>query len=359
MENKPLSFKDIFTNLLVYGSSHALVDLVCAASVFSIFSKQIVDSNYFISLVILYNVLAFGLQMAIGLFSDYFKSPRLVAFLGCIFVMISAFTFLLFPIIAVVFAGVGNALFHIGGGSISLNLISKKVIAPGIFVAPGALGLFVGIFLGKTGQFIAWPFIVVLFIFSLLMFSIKKPKMDYTQEKIPKKESNYFFIILFLILLSIAIRSFIGMVMVFPWKINFDLALILTLSIVLGKGIGGFLADKFGWILVGVGALILSIPFLIFGANIPILAMIGMFLFNITMPITLVAISNILPGRPGFAFGLTCLALIIGALPAFTILKQVFGGKMYIFMIIIISALALYYALWTYYKNYNKVNLVD
>jgi hypothetical protein len=41
----------------------------------------------------------------------------------------------------------------------------------------------------------------------------------------------------------------------------------------------------------------------------------GIFLFNMTMPITLVVISNTFQGRQGFAFGLTTLALIIGALP--------------------------------------------
>jgi threonine/homoserine/homoserine lactone efflux protein len=34
-----------------------------------------------------------------------------------------------------------------------------------------------------------------------------------------------------------------------------------------------------------------------------------------TMPVTLVAIADLFPERPGFAFGLTCLALIAGALP--------------------------------------------
>lgn len=77
------------------------------------------------------------------------------------------------------------------------------------------------------------------------------------------------------------------------------------------------------------------------------------------MPITLVAISNILPGRPGFAFGLTCLALILGALPAFSGLKLLLGGQLFIFIIIVISSVALYYALQAYFKNYPEKKLVD
>jgi hypothetical protein len=40
-----------------------------------------------------------------------------------------------------------------------------------------------------------------------------------------------------------------------------------------------------------------------------------MLLFQLTMPVTLAATMALLPGRAGFAFGLTCLALVAGALP--------------------------------------------
>jgi len=352
MEYKKLSLKNISANLFVYGTTHAIVDGICAAVIFSILKNQIVSTTDFISLVILYNVLAFGLQAIFGLASDYFKSPRAVAFLGCILTGLSAITFLSFPIMAVIFAGLGNALFHIGGGSISLNLTPKKATAPGIYVAPGAIGILVGTLLGKGGQFIAWPFILILAILCLLMFVIKKPEMNYEREIVKENKFNYFEFILLLVFLSIAIRSLVGAVLVFPWKTNIDLLIILTSAVVLGKGLGGILADKFGWIRVAVGALVLSIPFLVFGVNIPYLAIIGMFLFNITMPITLVAISNILPGRPGFAFGLTCLALIFGMIPAFFSIKQVLANNWFIFSIIIISAAALFSGLYLYFKKF-------
>ncbi len=352
MENIKLSKRSIVSNLFVYGSTHAIVDAVCAGVVFSILKDEIVDASSFFILVVLYNVLAFGLQFIFGFISDYFKSPRLITLIGSIFTIISALIFTILPVLAIIFAGLGNALFHVGGGSISLNLTPKKARAPGIYVAPGALGLLVGTLLGKGGQFIIWPFILGLIIFSILMFIIKKPEMNYEREDNKKQKFNYFEIILFLIFLSITIRSLVGMVLVFPWKTDINLLIILTIAVVLGKALGGILADRFGWIKIAVGALILSIPFLIFGANIPILAIVGMFLFNITMPITLVAISNIMPGRPGFAFGVTCLALILGALPSFFPIKQILSGNIFIFGIIIISALSLYFGLRLYYNKF-------
>jgi len=342
MKETKFSTKNIVSNLFVYGVTHGLVDAVCAGVVFSIFKNEIVDTSHFFVLVILYNILAFGLQIVFGLFADYFKSPRLVALLGCILTGISALIFMYYPIIAVIFAGLGNALFHVGGGSISLNLTPGKASAPGVYVAPGAFGLLIGTLLGKNGQFVAWPFIIGLIVFSILMFIIKKPEMNYKRER---TKIDYFKLVLLFVFLSVTIRSLVGMVLVFPWKSNITLLIILTTAVVLGKAIGGILADKFGWIKVAVGALVLSIPFLIFGASIPTLAIIGMFLFNITMPITLVAISNILPGRPGFAFGITCLALITGAFPSFFPIKQILSGDWFIFSIISISALSLYLGL--------------
>lgn len=354
MEENKLSVKNITANLFVYGTTHALVDAICAGVVFSLIRNEILDTATFFILVVLYNVLAFGLQFVFGLMSDYFKAPRAVALIGSVLTGASALIFLHNPIIAVILAGLGNALFHVGAGSISLNLTPQKATAPGIYVAPGALGLLIGTLLGKSGQFIAWPFILVLVVMSFLMFLVRKPQMNYERVKKDFK-INYIELILVLVFLSIAIRSLVGMLVSFPWKVDINLLIILTMAVVLGKGLGGYLADRFGWIHIAVGALVLSIPFLMLGANIFYLGIIGMFLFNITMPITLVALSNILPGRPGFAFGLTCLALIIGALPSFFPIKQVLSNNYFIVSIIIISALSLYLGLRLYYKKVNSI----
>ena len=363
MEYKKLSLKNISANLFVYGTTHAVVDTTCAAVIFSILKNKIVGIQEFFSLVVAYNVLAFGLQAGFGLIVDYFKSPRAAALLGCVFTGISALIFLYFPIIAIIFAGVGNALFHIGGGSISLNLTPKKATAPGIYVAPGALGLLAGTLFGKSGQFMVWPFILLLVLMCFLILTIKKPEMDYERENTIKNKFNYFEAILLLVFLSVAVRSLVGFIVVFPWKSDINLLVALTIAVVLGKGFGGILADKIGWIKVAVGALFLSIPFIAFGSSNPYLAIMGMFLFNMTMPVTLVALSNILPGRPAFAFGLTCLALVLGAFPVFTGLKPIFSNSATIFAVIFISAAALYSGLqlllnnkvFSYTKEVNKL----
>ncbi|NLC31518.1 MAG: MFS transporter [Candidatus Moranbacteria bacterium] len=77
---------------------------------------------------------------------------------------------------------------------------------------------------------------------------------------------------------------------------HFLLMPVLTISIFLGKGLGGIIADKFGWMRVAILSLISSAIILPFGSAIPLLGIFGIFLFNITMPITLVSIVNLMPG---------------------------------------------------------------
>jgi len=350
--------KTISSNLAIYGIGHGIVDLVCAAAIFTIAKEKIVSSTDFLNLILIYNLAAFGLQFILGLIVDKLKAPVATSLLGFLLVSISAVTFTLYPLFAILSAGIGNALFHIGGGTISLNLTPKKASAPGIFVAPGAAGLLIGTIMGKSGTFISWPFIVMILGISVLILLVKRPEINYEKSPQQKDKINYFALIFALVFLSIAIRSLVGFVVVMPWKSDMNLLITLTIFVVLGKGLGGILADKFGWIKIAVGALLLSIPLLTFGASYSYLGIFGMFLFNITMPVTLVALSNILPGRPAFAFGLTCLALIMGSFPVFTGTKLFFSNPILISVIIFTSATALFGGLKLLINNrilsYNK-----
>jgi len=337
--------KKTVSNLAVYGLAHAVIDATCAAVIFSLLNLNAISSKYFFYLVILYNVLAFGLQAIIGLYIDNWRAPKFSAIFGSVLTACSVILISISPLAAVLLAGIGNAFFHVGGGSISLNLTPKKASAPGVYVAPGALGLFVGALIGKTGNFAGWHFLLAILFLCVLMFITELPKMNYNKKS---ARLNYFELILILVLLAITVRSFIGLAIVFPWKSNLLLGIILVCAVVLGKGLGGIFADRFGWIKIAVGALLVSCPLLAFGSSYPIAGIAGMFLFNMTMPVTLVAISNILPGRPGFSFGLTCLALLVGCLPIFTQIKNYLNGAPAVIGIIIFSAVSLYISLKMY-----------
>jgi FSR family fosmidomycin resistance protein-like MFS transporter len=217
-------------------------------------------------------------------------------------------------------------------------------------VAPGALGIFAGTILAKTGSFHAWLFFFLILLACLFMSKIKTPSINYKIQA-SRQNKNYVELAIMLIFISVAVRSLVGSLAVFPWKSDASLAVAMVVAVFLGKALGGILGDRFGWRKIAAGALLVSAPLITFGAPLPIVAILGLFLFNMTMPITLTAISNMLPGRPSFAFGLTCLALFIGAFPAFTEMKSLFAGNTALFAITLASVLALFIGLGLLFKT--------
>jgi len=336
--------------LLVYGLCHALVD---AASAFLILAAIDVKGELWLAIV-LYNLLAFGLQIPFGLLLDKYGQVKLVSIAG-LFFLIAAYVFIRTPIMAIILAGIGNALFHASGGKIALSINSRKAIYSGIFVAPGGIGLALGIYLSLSHVFFnlfLFPFtllviIAVIFITKIPEFSIEKP---------PVQRINIVILIIVLLMTSICARSLIGLTIYFPWKTNIYLLVLLTFSIASGKVIGGILADKLGWIRTGLSGLLLAAPLLAFGATYPISGIIGIFAFNFTMPVTLIALSNVLPGRAGLSFGIASLALFFGALPGFTNFINWLKLEWVVFIFILCSGGILYFGLSYYFHMKSRIH---
>ncbi len=341
--------KLILSNIAVYSVSHALIDATCAATIFAALASSQNELQNLFQLVVIYDVLAFSTQPIFGLWVDKCRVPVYSAVVGTLLVAASTL-FLSIPLFAALTAGIGNALFHVGGGVVSLNMASGKAALPGIYVAPGALGLMIGTLIGKSGHFIAWPFILLLIGSALLILRIPRPETAAPRE-LPR-DLRWFETVILLLLISIVIRGLVGVGLALPWKSDPVLLVALTLAIVLGKALGGILGDRFGWATVAVSGLIVSAPLLAFFAQIPIIAIIGMFLFNLSMPITLICLAEMLPGKSGFAFGLTTLALILGAWPMFTQLRTLTSHPVFVFAAILISIVALYGGLQLYARHF-------
>jgi FSR family fosmidomycin resistance protein-like MFS transporter len=124
--------------------------------------------------------------------------------------------------------------------------------------------------------------------------------------------------------------------------------LLVTLSVAafLGKSLGGVIADRLGWVKTAVGALLLSCPLLFYGAVHPLLLALGLFVFQMTMPITLVALSRAMPSRPATAFGWSCLALQLGSLPSVFSWGAALEGPLMLVPLILLSLVALYLGLY-------------
>lgn len=296
--------------ITVYSIAHFLVDAACAFLLLGVVAIE--DA---ILAMLLYNASAFVLQAPFGYLIDKYLNPKLVSVTGLLLIA-TAFMLLDNPLVAILVVGVGNALFHVGGGSLVLSLEKRKATYIGIFVAPGALGLTIGSLLSISEYAVNnWFFPILFIIISVLLLFINTPHFNRTTEKKHSSKFSYGILLIVLIMLPIAVRSLIGLSIDFPWKEDKTLLFVLVLSLALGKIFGGILADKFGLLKVGVGGLLISSPLLAFYSTVPILGILGAFLFNFTMPVTLIAILNVLPNKKGLSFGLTTVALFIGSLP--------------------------------------------
>lgn len=306
----------------IYALVHMAVDLSCA---FLVYTYVLGGEQWYLWLL-LYNFCAFALQMPIGAAADRLDRNSCVAVGGCAGVLAGLLLGIAgFPAGAAVVAGIGNACFHVGGGIDVLNHSERRAAPLGIFVAPGALGIFLGTMLGRAGTEAA------VWIGGLLILSAVVIRAAAGREKLWLSSGNAPFSFLVpsssvssgrtlmaaaCFLAAVILRSYSGMIQNFPWKETLaGSGFILAGAVVLGKMAGGVLADKWGiqrtafrsMCAAAVGFLCLVYP----AAGI-----LAVFFWNMSMPLTLWAVSKVFPGAKGFGFGLLTFGLFVGFCPA-------------------------------------------
>lgn len=350
----------------IYAVLHFLTDGLCAFSMFFYFRT----SPHWYLYLLYYNFCAFALQMPLGAMMDLLRVRlrerrsllhALCASAGLLLTVAGSFTH---PVIL----GLGNSLFHVGGGIGTMDEDrekDRKGSLLGIFVSPGALGLFLGTAAGKavsrTGYLAGTALFTVLFIFGSLLLIRKARRKDRrtadsssehhasgrekaeagifpqiigdstggndsdnlperASDKISEKTYEGFSadrrtVLAVLLLFSVVvIRSYTGMAGGFSWKTGFLSGLLAVLCVAGGKTAGGFFAARFGirktmLITLGLSAVFYALPqHMIFGLP-------ALLFFNMTMPVTLYMLADRLEDIPGFSFGLLTLALFLGFFP--------------------------------------------
>ena len=323
--------------LALAAALHAAVDAACGVLLWGAVRDGHLSAGSAWAAFLLYNLLAFAVQPLLGLAVDRGSWTRGGAVSGAALTAAGLMTAAAWPQAlapAIAAAGLGNALFHVGGGVLSLRLQPGRATAPGLFVAPGAAGVTAGILAGRAGA-PAWPFVAAIVLLTTTLWFVWPALVRASQaarapRAVPAPRSSSapraalrltasprlgFAAAVALLLLVVALRSFVGLDLVMPWKSDVTLLATLTAAVVLGKAAGGVAADRFGWRPVACGALLVAVPLLAVGAASPWAGIAGILVFNMTMPVTLAATARLMPGQEGFAFGLTCLALFCGALP--------------------------------------------
>ena len=314
------------TLLTLYSAGHFTVDFTCAFLMISLIAAT---EEHRLLCLLLYNFCAFALQMPAGLIADRLDRNAAVAVTGFALTLL-AFAFSPIPLLCAVTLGIGNCLYHVGGGVDVLHFSETKQWMLGVYVSPGAIGLFLGGALAQK-QLLSLPlgFGLILAATALislglhLTYSLKKPSGNVPPAIEPTGRAPALAVIF--LLLVVVLRSYVGMTLSFPWKTGVW-SVLAVLGVAFGKAAGGFLADRMGAGRASVVTLSLCALLFLFSEN-PVCGLLAVFLFNMTMPLTLFAMARLFPGARGFAFGTLTFALFLGYLPTQLSLPVPFAGQ--------------------------------
>ena len=301
--------------LFLLSAAHLLVDGLCAATVFG----RLGSEENLAALILLYNTAAFSTQCVAGLAADRLRRHVQTGSVSML-AIVSGWLFPLPPLPRVLLIGLGNSVFHVAGGSVTLEQSEGRAGTLGVFVAPGAVGLALGTLFPRLGVL----FSALLVLCAVLLPVCSKGNKRETRLSAPQtleREGNILdrkdagnTMVSLLLAAAVAVRAVGGSAGSFPWKTGAGLSLLLTLFVFGGKTAGGFLCDRFG---VRRSAILSILPASLLTAfcsawMIPSLA--GQFALNLTMPVTLWLLYQAMPDAPGFAFGLAASALWPGTL---------------------------------------------
>lgn len=284
--------------LLLWNSlAHLLTDAVCAAALFG--PVRASDADFSLA-VIIYNTAAFTTQCLVGLATDRLRRQELLAAIG---LAVCACAALLLPggYLMALAAGLGNSLFHVAGGTVTLK--GARSAGPlGVFVAPGALGLALGTL---------WPGLraglcIAALAVSGLLLALRGREAEFTA---PTSRGRTPWGAVLLLTLAVAVRAVGGSAVDFPWKAGASMTMLTAAFVFAGKSLGGYVCSRLGasrTALLSIPAAALLTAFC-FAWAVPSLA--GQLLLNLTMPVTLWLMYLAMPESPGFAFGLAASAL--------------------------------------------------
>lgn len=318
----------------LYSALHLLVDAVCALAMFGHFLSG-EDGRFYL---LIYNFCAFALQMPIGALLDILCARRQRS---CHWMTLTAVAGVLCTIAGTVthpaVLGIGNALFHVGGGMGTIAEDRERQWRGrglGVFVAPGALGLYLGTLLAKSGAAQAglWAAYVLMTGFCAVLLYRQRAgargevchcagKYGTGQEGTASA-----FWLAACCFAVVILRSYIGMTVRFPWKTTLMSGVLGVLAVVFGKAAGGFLAARCGYLRIAGISLTAAAVCYLFSDTLP-LGIAALFLFNMTMPVTLYLLIDSFPQMPGFAFGLLTFALFLGFLPEYFGMPPAAGGN--------------------------------
>ncbi|MGC4117482.1 MAG: hypothetical protein QM765_23570 [Myxococcales bacterium] len=242
----------------LYGALHLLVDASTVTSVWRTGDSTLVSVLSSFWVILGYDVVAFATQAPIGVFVDRRGLSRAAVFAGLALTTLGLLLVDVSTVATLVTASLGNSLFHLGAGASVLRSCGKRAAPAGLFVGPGAVGLGLGMWMGRTGTGPLWGLVAALgvsFAFVDLAHSTKGPDEAAVE---PDLMASARWLALGLLFFSVMVRSYVGFGACHECEKGTTLLLLgVPLAALLGKASGGFIADRFGWLESSVAALLI------------------------------------------------------------------------------------------------------
>ena len=318
---KPLSLATI----LLCSVLHLLVDGLCVCCLYLIASSF--SAMHLVGIFLTYNILAFLTQPLTGLWADSMKRRHWMLLASVLLLTVAVLatsivvSFRLSTVgmmVVPILLGMGNSLFHVWGGKQVAVTTGNDMRALGAFVSTGAFGLALGI------AFFSWPLLYTVLL-TICVLSTAYVHLDLkagisainSQEAECRFSKLFIWMSLLVLMLVVMLRSFVGETFSGEMSRTSSMVLLIGLLSMLGKMAGGWLAHHLGIVRMLALVIVLVLVCLVFRSQEMVIALVGLFAVNCTMPVTLYLANVVLPKREGLAFGLLAAALIPGYLLAF------------------------------------------
>jgi MFS transporter, FSR family, fosmidomycin resistance protein len=262
---------------------------------------------------LIYNLLAFGGQYFVARFLEKVSNFKHIISACALFNVAAVSLFHWIPQLSLVLAGCASAVYHVAGGSVCIK--ENKAAPIGVFAAPGIAGLAIAGYLSylKFDIWLVLTIVCVAFIGMLQLVQFPQFNKNKEADEENHKVIDNHDVLMILLLGIISLRSAVWNIFQVIHEHNYTWLLAIAVSAFVGKILGGWISDKFGWKLYSFVSLITAMPLVSFFKEEIVLFCIGIGLLQSAIPANTAMMIAYCKGRKergiAFSFGT---AIVIG-----------------------------------------------
>ena len=311
---------------------HFLVDGLCLCCAYLLAAPFSLQSSSFniLEVFLTYNILAFLTQPLTGWVADRINQKHWMLIGATVLLSLAV---LLTPLaissgtasavfVVAALLGIGNSFFHVWGGKQVVQKVGNDIRALGVFVSTGAFGLAVAMVLCSWALlYLILLLICILTAVYILRDSAEKNTVSKVSGGTTDEKSSAIFthrvsIIMAIVAIAafVMFRSYIGTEFSVGGEKSDAVILAIGFTSMLGKMVGGWISRWLGIVRALIVMIVIVVVCMLTGSKELVVVLLGLFMINCTMPITLYLANCVLPGKEGLAFGILAAALMPGYL---------------------------------------------